>query len=276
MANHIFFACACGRGLRVPNDLAGTRVRCWDCRNEVVAPVPKLRGMLAGEMWHVARSALGVWLAYSLFAAALLTGLLLLGPMGLALGVVGLGVAGYYYREVVVGTAKRLLIGARRHPFAMLCIPITLVLGLVLVEATLVGVAYGQDWLRYLVLDVAPRSSAAAVLEGNSHEGGLDVLEISDAQVFRIYTRGLRRGYALTWTIPASLLRGRATRPNAGYPFVSQVGWETWVDPFEYLGFRALCTVAAATGVLSLILVKARWINVIGSLEARHGAPSAA
>jgi len=38
----------------------------------------------------------------------------------------------------------------------------------------------------------------------------------------------------------------------------------------SYLGFRALCSVVAMTSVLSLLLLKARWINLIGSLEARH------
>lgn len=275
MAKNIFFQCRCGRTLRVANDRAGTLVRCWDCRNELTAPLPDLRGRLAGEMSGVVRSALGPWIAYCLLAAVLTTGLLLLGRIGLALVAVLIGAAGYYGRDALIGTAKRFLVGTRRHPLAMLCIPLVLALGLVAMEATLVGVAYGQDWFRYLVLDITPRSGAAAVLGGEPHIGGLDFYEISDAQVFRIYAHGLRRGYALTWTIPASLLRGLATRPNAGYPFVNPIAWDTWVDPFSYLGFRAFCTVAAMTSLLSLVLVKARWINIIGSLEARYLASNA-
>ena len=66
------------------------------------------------------------------------------------------------------------------------------------------------------------------------------------------------------------MIKGMGTRTDAGYSYGNQVGWETWVDPMRDLGVRALCTVGALTRVLSLLLIKARWINLIGSVETRH------
>jgi hypothetical protein len=251
-------------------------IRCWDCREEGVVPHPNLSGQLAREMWDSLRASSDLErVGYGLLGAVLVTGSLLLGRAGLLVAAVLLAAAAFAYRRTLLRTAERALTGARRHPLAMLCVPLVLPLGLVATEAAIVGVAYEQDWLRYLVLDMSPRAGAVAVLASRPDAAGVDYASISDAEVFRIYGYGLRRGYALTWTVPASLIRGMSTRSDTGYAFVNAAAWNDWVNPVNYLSFRALCTAAVVTILASVLSLNARWINLIGSLEARHLAAAA-
>jgi hypothetical protein len=147
--------------------------------------------------------------------------------------------------------------------------------GMVVLEAALVSVSYQQDWLRYVVLDITPRSAAVAVLGGREDVGAIDLARLSDAEVFGIYAKGLRRGFALSWAVPASLMRGTTVRTDTGYAFASLVGWYEWVDPLQYTAYKAVCSVGAVMGVLALFALAGLWVHRIATIRSRHRASQA-
>ena len=270
MASHyLHVKCSCGRTLRAGKSRMGTTIRCWDCRGDVAVPLPALHGRLAAEMWDGLRDSansetVGPCLGVALAALPLLW----LGRSGLFLAFVLAAAFAYFRREEIAGAVRRSVAGARRYPAAAVFAALMLPAGLLAIEAGLVVVSYEQGWLHYLALDLSPRSSTVSVL-GDANAGGFDFNLIDDHEVSRIYAHGLRRGFALLWTVPASLANGTAARPETGYAFANAAAWHDWVDPFAYLGFRSVLSVAALAGVFWLLVVLARWLELIGTLESR-------
>lgn len=95
---HMQFTCPCGRELRVKRELAGTEVRCWDCRQMVRVPVPRSAHPILGAVWAGLREALATrWLVAIAATAVLATGALLVPRAGAGLEVVAMmGVAAGY------------------------------------------------------------------------------------------------------------------------------------------------------------------------------------
>jgi hypothetical protein len=82
--------------------------------------------------------------------------------------------------------------------------------------------------------------------------------------VNRVYPRGLRRGFTLTGTIPASLSMGLLkVRVNP---------WKYAVSPTSYLAMRIFLTVLILTGVGLLLTIQARWLGLIGATALRRPA----
>jgi hypothetical protein len=257
---------------------AGANVRCWDCRNEIVAPLPNLRGRLAREMCTSIFDALSAErVQFALVAATLLTCALLLGRTGGLLAGAA-AVAGFVYacRASIRTSAAWAWSGIRRHRAAMLVVLFVLPVALVTLEAVLVGLSYEQGWLRYLVLDIPPQRATVDVLGPHPSEAGGDFETISDANVLRIYVHGLRHGYAMTWAIPASLMRRMSTRPTSGYALINAAAWEEFVNPATYLAYRVFLTITVLTSIILLFSLQARWITLIGSVEARFLTAAAA
>src|SRR5262245_35293521 len=82
---HMHFVCPCGRELRVKRELAGTEVRCWDCRLMVRVPVLRSRRRLFNGLADGAREALSGHRFTEIAAIAALAAAVLLVP-GIAAG----------------------------------------------------------------------------------------------------------------------------------------------------------------------------------------------
>ena len=267
---YLHLKCPCGRSLRAGLTKAGSTVRCWDCRGEVSVPLPRMRGRLAAEVAEAFRDSAGSETLGRCLAAALVSAALLaVDGAGLALAV--LPVAAFAALRRVEGrdAITSAWSGVKRHPWAVLLVALALPVGLVAAEAGLVGVAYEQDWLRFLVLDLSPREGSVKVLGGGAEAGGVDLPLISDSEVGRIYAYGLRRGRALTWAIPASLANGTGVRNDSGYAFANAAAWHDWVDPSAYFAYRALAAVASLTLLAWVLVAQARAVALIGTVEER-------
>lgn len=271
MPTGIHFKCRCGRALRVAKYRAGRVVRCWDCREEIRAPLPDLRGPLFQELRAAAHEVLhpqqlGVRAAVALAAA----GALMLGRIGLGLLAVAFLTWAIVRRGHLARIAAHALAAARRHPLTLGCALLLLPLGTLAIESTAVALAQEQGWLRYLVLDVTPRAATRAVMGTHDIWDVVEIDQIPTRQILRIYSKGLAQGFPLSYAIPRSLLRGLAYNPDPGYADVDMVGWLTWVNPIAYLVTRLLFSVGIIAGLLSLVALQARWIHLIGTLEIRH------
>jgi hypothetical protein len=274
MAKFVFLDCQCGRTLRAWDHQAGATIHCWGCREPATVPLPSVLSRLPAEMWQGVRDLPGQRrLVACLAVAVVTTGALMLGRAGLVAVAVAPLVAAIVFRGPLVRGLGLGLGAVRRHPLAMLGVALVLPIGLVALEAALVGLSYQQDWLRYVALDVSPRSAAVAVLGGREDAGSIDFALLSDAEVFAVYRKGLRRGFALSWAVPASLIRGAEVRTDTGYAFANQVGWNEWVDPLKYTAYKAVSTVGAVTGVLLLLALAGQWVHRIATIEARLRAP---
>ena len=274
MAKFVFLDCPCGRTLRAWDHQAGATIHCWGCREPATVPLPNVLGRLPGELWQGVRDLPGQGRLVACLAVAVVTaGALMLGRAGFVAVAIAPLVAAIVFRGSLWRGLGLALGAVRRHALAMLGVALALPVGLVVLEATLVGLSYQQDWLRYVVLDVSPRSAAVAVLGGREDVGAIDYALLSDAEVFGVYRKGLRRGFALSWAIPASLTRGTTVRTDTGYAFASLVGWSEWVDPVKYLAYKAVCTVGAVTGLLLLLALGGQWVQRIATIEDRLQAP---
>jgi hypothetical protein len=274
MAKFVFLDCRCGRTLRAWDHQAGETIQCWGCREKTTVPLPNVLGRLPGEMWQ---SVLDIRregrLAVCVAAAVVTTGALMLGQAGLLVVGIAIVAAAVAFRDRLAHGLRLGLEAVSRHPLRTLGAVLMLPIALVAIEAGLVGLSYQQNWLRYMTLDVSPRAGAVAVLGIREDTGSTDLALISDAEVFSVYRYGLRRGFALTWTVPASLMRGTTPRTDTGYAFVNQIGWSEWVNPVQYLAFKAACSIGALSSLFLLVSLGGQWVVRIATVGARQPAP---
>jgi hypothetical protein len=98
MPTHIEVHCSCGRTLRAQPDQAGTLIRCWSCKSELVVPHPNQSGRLLWAMVEAISEVLRPpVLPVILVGAMLLTAALVVPRFGpvLALALVAACVRGY-------------------------------------------------------------------------------------------------------------------------------------------------------------------------------------
>jgi CheY-like chemotaxis protein/DNA-directed RNA polymerase subunit RPC12/RpoP len=103
MAAYILVSCPCGRQVRAREKQIGSKVRCWNCGSEVLVPMPRTGGRIAGEFGRAFRDACGLdAIGKTLAAAIVLTGVLCIPRAGGVLGLLLLLAAGWKY----VGTLR--------------------------------------------------------------------------------------------------------------------------------------------------------------------------
>lgn len=271
MPKYIDVPCRCGRTLRATHERAGSAIRCWDCRVEVAVPRPRLSGRLVRELLGSVRYSLDIpQLAQFLLVGGVMAGLLVTGGIGpwlvVAAGVLCLVLG----RQTVAWSLRLARLALGKHPVVTLCCALAILPALGMIELVTLGLAREQGWFRYVVLDLSSRANAARVLGHRADAGMMDLSSISDADLFRIYAGGLRRGRLLSMAIPASLVRGTADRLNSGYAYANLLEWQSRVEPGNYLLFRAAVTSVVGALILMSLGLFRRWIFLIGTVDERH------
>lgn len=271
MAKYIDVPCGCGRTLRATHERAGSAIRCWDCREEVAVPRAQLSGRLVCELLGSVRYSFNIpRFAQLLLVGVVMAGLLALGRVGpwlVAAAAVSYLVLG---RRTVAWTLGLARVALRNHPLATMGCALAVLPTLGMIEVATIGLAREQGWFRYVVLDLSSRASAARVLGHRADIGMIDLTSISDADLFRIYAGGLRRGRLLAVAIPASLWRGTADRLNSGYGYANMFEWQATVEPGNYLVFRAGATALIGALVCMVLGLWRRWVFLIGTVDQRH------
>jgi hypothetical protein len=108
MSPFIRLECPCGRTLRVKADLAGTEIRCWDCRATLAVPEPRRGGRVVREFLDSARKLLRIEGFLSLLAGGLAISCALAIPVvGPAVGLALLAASAMLYPELVRRTGPR-------------------------------------------------------------------------------------------------------------------------------------------------------------------------
>ncbi|MFO0952678.1 MAG: response regulator [Isosphaeraceae bacterium] len=162
------------------------------------------------------------------------------------------------------------LAGLARFPAATVAALLVAPLGLVVMEALLGFLAWQEGSLPLLASDLFPPPRIENV-EGKAHL----IYRYDDQQINRlygdlandggaVYLAGLRHGYTLSGTIPASLAWGRTTRTPATL-FRS--------TDEAYLGVRFFLSVLILTGTGLLLTIQSRWLGTIASLSSRRPSP---
>jgi hypothetical protein len=154
-----------------------------------------------------------------------------------------------------------------RHPLATIAAVLVAPLGLAAIEAALAGIAAYEGYLPVLVGDLFPPPRVETDGSGThyyfDYDGETIVADylLVDAAYYRAYPKGLRHGYTLTGTLPASLAEGSRAR--------------TWMRKYylflvPYLAVRIALTFLILTGLGLLMSVQARWLGAIASLDSRR------
>lgn len=155
--------------------------------------------------------------------------------------------------------ARRALRTAWSHPFATLSAIVVVPLTAVLLEGTLLVLARHFDMLGTLLADLLPQTEALSrvfnITTYSLYAPGVS----SEPEVLKIYLHQLGQGYTLLGAIPPSLslpMSHSATYSSFGQPDTA------------YYFFRVAATFLSATVMLLSLALQARWLGVIGSLEA--------
>lgn len=152
------------------------------------------------------------------------------------------------------GSTRRAFEAARNHPLAIACALLLVPLGIVLIELVLILGTWQQGRLANLVLDLFPTPQGVVPTPGNAYPS-VDIANLPDARLFRFYGEGLRQGFTLTGSIPASLPLGIDVRQSPS---------NILVEPRFYLAFRFILTTLIYWAVASLLVVQARWLARAG------------
>ena len=199
------------------------------------------------------------------------------GPLAL-LGLVGLLTLPTALLIVSAPSPREALASLGRHRLAWLLAALCLPVGLAVIEAALVGLSYEQAWFAFLVSDQFPPTwrrlglSVERFVYKNPHGFELLNVDLAPKSAFlKVYLDGLRRGYTLLGTVPGSLSVGTSTRLD---PVIFGI------LPIRFLAVRLVFSLVGLTGVGLLVLFQARWLALIGSIDAsrpvepvRPGAP---
>lgn len=166
-------------------------------------------------------------------------------------------------------TARAALAAVGRHPIATIAGLLIVPAGLLLLEMALVAITTQQDWLGFLVLDLFPSMKSDRVPLLASFHYDIPVPDHAPFSAFlRSYAHGLRLGYTLMGTIPASLPRFRGARITPWFPL--SFDWE-----WEYTALKILFTTLTLAVFATLLAIQARWLGLIPRLDARRDAAAA-
>ncbi len=347
LPSYVSVKCRCGRSLRARPEQFGGEVRCWDCKNAVAVPMPKMGIRLR---YGFVKSFQDIFLLRpSLFLiglALLLTACMALpltGP-GVVFGMIALLGAGYgdivrrvsasesiapalggsrtkkafvvlwrsflcvclsawivipiwwqpwmkgdlprfepaYLAAAVfgwmvlptmvlasfgqdrmgvlgIGRTVRLVI---RHPFASLATLLLIPLGLILIEAILVGMLSYQGIFSTVLLDHFAMPGSPQVIMNIPFYDNIEYRHVPGADYYKHYASLLRQGYTLLSAIPASLNTGTLNQLNteATIEYTATV----------YLVIREAYTFLINLIILAILAVQARWLGLLSAVEYRH------
>jgi hypothetical protein len=202
-----------------------------------------------------------------------------LPPAGAASGVaelMALAFVGWLAFPVVMLTAcardsrgplppRRALLRLARHPLATLAGLLILPLGLLATEGLAAFLAWEQGQLPLMVADLYPRPRLKYLDDGPRLCFDLDGTEVvanvgeTPDSLIPVYRSGLRRGFTLIGTIPASL---------PIWPVRIPINlWLFKAAPETYLATRIALTFLIAWCAGTLLTVQARWLGLIAALD---------
>jgi CheY-like chemotaxis protein len=154
-----------------------------------------------------------------------------------------------------------------RHPAATLAALLILPLGLLVMEGLIASAAWQQGSLPLLVSDLYPPPQFVSRQNGAhlvfNYDGIVKdrlFLQFSE-EASSVYWLGMRRGYTLTGTLPASLTTGITARMS---PELFRTTEEI------YFGVRFFLSVLILTGTGLLLAIQSRWLGVTASLGSRR------
>jgi hypothetical protein len=151
-----------------------------------------------------------------------------------------------------------------RHPAATLLALLLLPLALILTEGFVALISWQQGQLPLLVVDLFPPPVDAYRVNGRHLEFDYDGTRLdrnyseSLDSVAGAYPYGLRHGFTLVGTVPASL--------SVGLLQVRTNPWEYAVTPVAYLILRVSLTLVILAAGSTALVVQARWLGVIAAL----------
>jgi hypothetical protein len=202
-----------------------------------------------------------------------------LPPAGAAPGVLGLmalAFVGWLVFPVAMLTAyarddrsplppRRALARLARHPLLTLAALLIVPLGLLATEALVAALAWEQGQLPLIVADLFPPPRLVHMDDGPRLCFDLDGTEVvancggTHDTLIPVYRYGLRRGFTLIGTIPASLsIRGVRILINQ---------WMFKVAAEKYLATRIALTFLVAWAAGTLLTIQARWLGLIATLD---------
>jgi hypothetical protein len=193
-----------------------------------------------------------------------------------ALGLMALAFLGWLVFPVAMLTAHardsrgpvplvRALARLARHPLATLAALLILPLGLLATEALVAALAWEQGELPLMVADLFPPPALTYRDDGPRLCFDFDGTEVvapcaaSHDTLIPVYRSGLRHGFTLTGTIPASLPIRRTRIPINMWMFK--------VAAPRYLMTRIALTFLIAWAAAALLTIQARWLGLIAALD---------
>jgi hypothetical protein len=148
------------------------------------------------------------------------------------------------------------------HPMASILALLVLPLGFAMLEAATGLITWQQMWLGPFLCDLFPTLDSDHFVVDVTRPLPLDFGIASDWVFARYYAHGLRHGYTLIGSIPASLPQGSTSRfrPRMSFP----------VDTLQYLCVRVLFCSLILMGAGLLLQIQARWLGLIASVDSRR------
>jgi len=168
--------------------------------------------------------------------------------------------------------AGRVFAGMSRHPLAALMALMMLPLGLVALESLLVVLLLEQNCLPLFVEDLFPTpdleliKGTAGLMFRYDREVFHTPFDLESVPMLRTYARGLRHGFLLVSTIPASMPHGRLLRMSPDFFRMS--------DEF-YKAMRAVFSVLILGSAGLILHLQARWLALVASAGEAPGAMEA-
>jgi hypothetical protein len=159
-------------------------------------------------------------------------------------------------------------VGALRwHPLASILALLVLPFGLVMLELAFALITWQQMWLGTFLGDLFPALDNDHFVVSFPRPLPIEFGMVSDMAHAKCYAHGLRYGYTLLGSIPASVPLGTAARfrPHATFP----------IGPYHYLGVRVLFSALILTGAGLLLQIQARWLGLIASVDSRRAGAGA-
>jgi hypothetical protein len=154
--------------------------------------------------------------------------------------------------------------GARvliRYPLAT-CLALTLIpLGVVAAELLFAGLASWIGMFRYLLLELYPDSEYYGGLYGIEKYFNYTRPMLPDSRFWHLYLRRLHQGYAFTASLPGCL---------SARTFVMASLWTLELTDTDYLRIRAIYSQITTMVLFFFVVLQARWLGAISTLESRR------
>jgi len=144
------------------------------------------------------------------------------------------------------------------HPWATSVALLLLPLGLLALEAILVAALIAQDWFNFFIVELLPNPASDRVALQLENDFLQDPELTPFSFYWAMYTHGLKLGYTLIGTIPASLPRGTFLRAQP---------WFIPASDWHYPLVRALHSVLILSGVGVLLAIQARCLGLIATVD---------